>query len=127
MREALRQPRFRIALACAVVALVALLAWDRYRALERIVIDKFSGRPWAVPARIYANGFVLYPGLELEGTGFFERLRRLGYREVQTSVQVRGDFRRDPGGVDIYLHAFQYPSHGEPGRAVRIQLTRGAI
>lgn len=126
----LRRLRRLTALVCAALVLSAALAlWQRYRVLEHTVIEKFSGRPWAVPARIYTDAFLLYPGLELAGTGFFERLRRLGYREVDGPVRGRGEFRRDPrgAGVDVYLHAFHYPLHDEPGRALRIELARGVV
>ncbi|MBP1690343.1 MAG: hypothetical protein H6Q34_916, partial [Deltaproteobacteria bacterium] len=73
-----------IAIAALTPVLLAVLGWGaiRYRALERTVVARLDGRPWAVPARIYTDAFSLYPGLELAGTGVFERLRRLGYREV---------------------------------------------
>jgi len=119
----------------ALIALVAgallavLVVRPRYRELERTVVERFNGRPWAVPARIYGDAFVLYPGIELEPTGFFTRLQRLGYREVTEPVRVRGEFRRDPHGsaVDLFLHEFHYPLHPEPGRAIRLELARGVM
>jgi penicillin-binding protein 1B len=110
-------------------AALAVLAWPRYRALERIVSERFGGRPWAVPARVYGDAFSVYPGLDLAGSGFFARLQRLGYREVPDAVRVRGEFRRDPRGttIDLFLHEFHYPLHPEAGRAVRLELARGVV
>jgi penicillin-binding protein 1B len=110
-------------------ALVAL-GWGalRYRDLERTVAAKFEGRPWEVPARIYTSAFPLHPGLELAGTGVFERLRRLGYREVG-EIHGRGEYRHDPraGVLDLHLHGFRYPSHPEEGRAIRLALDHGIV
>jgi penicillin-binding protein 1B len=126
-----RRSRRWIAIAVLVPAVLVALVWGvgRYRALERTVAAKLDGRAWAVPARIYTDAFPLYPGLELAGTGVFERLRRLGYREVEGEVRGRGEFHRDPRGaaLDIHLHAFRYPLHPETGRAVRITLDHGLV
>jgi len=113
----------------AAVGAAALVAWQRYRELERTVVAKLTGRPWALPARVYADAFPLYPGMQLAGTGFFERLRRLGYRHVEGPVRQRGQVWQDPRGgfVDVFLHAFGYPLHPEAGRVIRIELGRGVI
>ncbi len=109
---------------------VAALVWGTrvYRDLARTVAAKLDGRAWALPSRVYTSAFALYPGLEVAGTGVIDRLRRLGYREVDV-VRARGEFHLDPEGneLDLHLHAFQYPLHPEPGRALRIALDHGVI
>jgi len=114
----------------ALVPLVAALVWGAatYRELERTIAAKLEGRAWALPSRIYTDAFALYPGLELAGTGMFERLRRLGYREVDT-VRSRGEYHRDSaaGTLDVHLHAFRYPSHPETGRAIRLELDHDVV
>ena len=113
-----------------VPLVVAALVWGGivYRDLERTVAAKLEGRAWALPARIYTDAFALYPGLELAGTGVFERLRRLGYREAE-AVRGRGDFHRAPDGtaLEIHLNAFRYPLHPETGRAIRLELEHGVV
>ncbi len=109
---------------------VAALVWGAftYRALTQTVAAKLEGRAWALPGRIFTDAFALHPGLELAGTRVFERLRRLGYREVET-VRGRGEFHHDPAGatLDIHLNAFRYPLQAEPGRAIRLELDHGVI
>jgi len=125
--------RSRRALGLLVLAPVALgaLVWGgmHYRGLERTLAAKFEGRSWAVPGRIYTAAFALYPGLEVAGTGVFERLRRLGYREVAGVPAGRGEFHRDPRGgfLDVHLHEFRYPLHPEEGRSIRIALDHGVV
>jgi penicillin-binding protein 1B len=129
----MRIARMRRAFVLVPLALVALaaLVWgaQRYRGLERTLAAKFEGRSWAVPSRVYTASFPLYPGLEVDGTGMIERLRRLGYREVQTDPAVRGEYRRDPRGqfLDVSLHAFRYPLQAENGRTIRIALDHGVV
>jgi penicillin-binding protein 1B len=120
-----------IAIAVSVVAIAwgVLAGYPRYRALEHTVVEKFSGRPWAVPARVYAEPFVLYPGMPLAASDLMERLRRLGYREVPGPVHVRGDVHRDARGdtIELFLRPFAFPLHPEPGRPVRIELAGGLV
>ncbi len=120
-----------IAITVTVVAVAAgiVAAYPRYRALERTVVETFSGRPWAVPARVYADSFVVYPGMRLTAPDLLARLRRLGYREVSAAVRVRGDVRRDVGdrAIELFLRAFPYPLHPEAGRPIRIEIADGAV
>ncbi len=97
-----RRPRRWIAIVVLAPLVVAALVWGGivYRDLERTVAAKFEGRALGLPARIYSDAFALYPGLELAGTGVFERLRRLGYREAE-AVRGRGDFHRAPDGDGV--------------------------
>src|SRR4051812_6711818 len=123
-----RRSRLVLAVLAPLVTVAVVLGIGRYRGLERTVAAKFEGRPWSVPSRVYTDAFALIPGIDVNGTGFFERLRRLGYREVD-EVRGRGEVRRDPRGavVDVYLHAFQYPLHPEEGRAIRLALDHAVI
>lgn len=99
-----------------------------YRDLADTVAAKLDGRAWALPSRVYTDAFALYPGLEIAGTGVLDRLKRLGYREVDV-VRGRGEFHRDPAGgaLDVHLHAFHYPLHPEAGRAIRLDLDHGVV
>ncbi len=126
-----RRAAVAIAITVTVGALAAgvVTAYPPYRTLERTVVEKFSGRPWAVPARVYADSFVVYPGMRLTATDLLARLRRLGYREVSGPVRIRGDVRRDAGdrAIELFLRAFPYPLHPEPGKPIRIELADGAV
>lgn len=118
-----------IAVAAVAIAWGSVVAYGRYAALDRTVVDKFSGRPWAVPARVYAEPFALYPGMRLPPGSLLARLRRLGYREVDGPVQVRGDVHHDVKDrvIDVFLRPFPYPLHPEPGRPMRIEIADGTV
>ncbi len=119
---------------CIVTGLVfaligSLLLVYEWRVLERVVAEKFSHYPWALPSRVYSAPLVVYPGMDLRRIGFFERLGRLGYRRVKPPVRFRGDFTYDRSAavVDLVLHEFTYPTHVEPGRHVRLYLDGGVL
>ena len=60
--------------------------------------------------------------MTLAGARVSDRLRSLGYREVRGAPGQRGEFRVAGGGnrYDIFLRAFQYPSHRERGRLISV-------
>ena len=71
--------------------------------LQPFLDDKFRGRRWKLPSRVYSGSFAVYPGMDVDGIGFVDRLTRLGYVEVSDPADQPGDYRRIPGGLDIVL------------------------
>ena len=55
---------------------------------------------------------------------FVEKLRRLGYHDIQAAPKVRGEYRLQPsrGLVDIYLHDFSYPTEQFKGFPIRLSM-----
>lgn len=105
----------------------ALWLWSWIGELDARVEQTFADGPWDLPARVYSAPFVIHPGLPLEAVGFFDRLRRLGYREVKERPSRRGDYRRSDGGLEIYLRGFSYPRLPAPQRHLRIEAPDGVI
>ncbi len=124
----------RLALATALLALAgisvaAFLGWRYYRELDAELVEKFSGRRWDFPSKIYADWTLLYPGTDIKAIGLWERLRRLQYRTVDGEVEHPGEAHRDPktGTVELYLRDFTYPDGRQPPRSVRLQLDGSVI
>lgn len=94
------------------------------RYLEGIVAAKFEGRKWQFPSKIYSDTLLLYPGMNLAGEDFWDKLRRLGYRETSEPPKAKGDYRylKRDGVLEIYLHDFAYPLEPFKGFPVRITL-----
>jgi penicillin-binding protein 1B len=107
-----------------LVAGAALGAWFVYADIGHTLAEKFEGRRWDFPSKIYADGFAIFPGLYVERPSFYARLARLGYHEVQGPPKRRGEYRRtkQPRAVEIHLKAFRYPTYYEPGRLMRLEL-----
>ena len=105
------------------VAAVAAAALPSLRALDALVQEKFNGRRWDFPSRIYSDVLLIYPGLDLAAAGVPERLERLSYRPVTGAAPLRkGDMRRAPGSLEIFLHDFAYPGEPLVDRHVRLDL-----
>jgi len=120
--------RRAIVLVCLLLAAGGALWLNSWiRALDDRVAQTFAEGPWDLPARVYSAPFVVHPGLHLKDLGFFGRLDRLGYREVDESPTRRGDFHRGGDGVEIFLRGFSYPRQPAPQRRLRIATPDGVV
>ena len=97
--------------------------------LEDKISEKFEGRKWVFPSKIYADSYLLYVGANLRLQDFTEKLHRLGYFETPTAPKSKGEFRIIPkeGAIEIYLHDFQMPTDQLKGVPVRLTLQGNVI
>ena len=72
------------ALALTAAAVSAAVAIYMLRQLDAVVVEKFNGRRWNFPSRIYSDAFLIYPGLDVRAAGLVERLQRLNYRAADS-------------------------------------------
>jgi penicillin-binding protein 1B len=103
-------------------------AWYLKR-LEDTVTEKFEGRKWAFPSKIYSDSYLLYVGAPLRVDDFAEKLRRLGYYETQSVPRAKGEYRiaRSAGVIDVYLHDFDFPTERFRGIPVRLSVQGNVI
>lgn len=117
----------RFLLATTLIGLVAAacgiaVSWLYVGQLEAVLAEKLSGHRWAFPSRVYSDGFLIYPGLNLKAAAVPERLRRLGYREVTATALRKGDFRQTPTTLTLFQRDFPYPGEPAENRLVDIHL-----
>lgn len=117
----------RIRLGVAVGSVVVLVGVVYCFHLVSLITKHFEGRRWDIPSRIYSDVFALYPGLDLQNSGFFDRLERLSYLEVDRPVENPGEFFEDEDKVEVYFQSFEYPSGTVPARPVRFYLRDGQM
>ncbi|HUY17665.1 MAG TPA: PBP1A family penicillin-binding protein [Candidatus Binataceae bacterium] len=101
-----------------------------YYALQHEVMQRFAGRRWNIPSRIYSDSTLIYPGLNLDSVGFFQRLARLNYHRVQSATPPgRGEYSYEPkrGQLVIFLHRFSYPYEQFAGEMVELKLAGNAV
>lgn len=120
------------------ISLVALLvvtssglvfgAWY-LKQLEDKVTEKFEGRKWVFPSKIYSDSYFLYVGATVRAQDLADKLHRLGYFETQVSPKAKGEYRiaAKEGVVEIFLHDFDLPTEKFKGIPVRISLQGNAI
>ncbi len=104
----------------AVVAGVTILRWDGE------VTERFRTHRWNFPSKIYSDSTLIYPGLDLAQSGFFERLREQGYQRVDGSPSRRGDYRVEPDGACL-LHLRQRSATDDQGWLLRLKIRSGVL
>jgi penicillin-binding protein 1B len=124
----LRRALFVLALlALTAVAVGAVIGFAILRHLDAVVVEKFNGRRWSFPSRIYSDAFLIYPGLDLRAAGLYDRLQRLNYREAGDEPLRKGDFRRSPTGLDLFLRDFSYPGQHVDDRLAHLELAGDVV
>ncbi len=101
-----------------------------YDALRSEVMQRFAGQHWSIPSRIYSDSELIYPGLDLEAVGFFQRLERLNYHLAPTGKTLsRGEYTwdRKHRRLTIFLHRFSYPYNQFPGEPVAMKVSTGNV
>jgi len=88
--------------------------------LHHHIEERFSGRRWSIPSKVFSDTAMLYPGQTVNPSRLREKLRRLGYRETDQPPATPGDFRGFPGVWEIFLHDLKSPYQHRSGFPLRI-------
>lgn len=111
--------------AIPIAGIAAFAAYAAYHRLSRVVDEKFAGRRWDFPSRIFSDEFLLYAGLDVVAAGIPRRLERLAYRSSAAQPAAGGEFRRGEGILEIALRP---GAHGRRAtQRVRFDLDQGRI
>ncbi len=95
--------------------------------LSSHIDERFSGRRWSIPSRVFSDVTILYPGQKINRTLFYEKLRRLGYRRVSHEPNSKGEFRTLAASLELFLHDFKVPSRRREGMCVKIRFVEDLI
>ncbi|MBD1589205.1 penicillin-binding protein 1B [Pseudomonas typographi] len=108
------------ALKLSLVGLVLLAGFAVY--LDAVVQEKFAGKRWSIPAKVYARPLELFVGQKLAQKDFLTELDALGYRRV-SAVNGPGDAAVNGGTVLLNTRGFQFYEGLEPARQVRVRFS----
>jgi penicillin-binding protein 1B len=116
-------------LVIATTAVGGIALWVAMHRLAPVVVEKFRTHRWKFPSEIYTDSFLIYPGMDLQAIGFFDRLHDLGYQAVDHEVTRKGEyhFEKSAGLLDIWLHDFPYPTVAGAGGAVRLAVSDDVV
>lgn len=89
--------------------------------------ERFSGRMWSIPSRVYSDTTLLYPGQLYSRPEVGRRLRRLGYQEVEAGPRAPGQVRARGQDLEVYLRDLQLPSYQREGFPVRVSFGETGI
>jgi penicillin-binding protein 1B len=108
------------ALKLGLVGLVVLAGFAVY--LDAIVQEKFSGKRWTIPAKVYARPLELFVGQKLTEKDFLTELDALGYRR-QPAVTGPGEAAVNGTSVSLNTRGFQFYEGLEQARPVRVRFS----
>jgi penicillin-binding protein 1B len=107
-----------------LVLVVATAVWLVY--LDFTVREKFDGKKWAIPARVYAQPIELYEGLALSTSEFEHELRALGYRFV-SELASPGQVVKQGAQYDFYSKGFVFWDKVDPQARYQISFDNNRV
>ena len=110
----------RLVLMAATLSLTVLFFYSLY--LSQIVMVKFEGKRWAVPARVYARSMELYSGADISKNQLQAELMRLGYRRQQ-QPGAPGTWQRTDNSFVIYTRPFDFWDEQVDELALRVNFS----
>ncbi len=90
--------------------------------LSHKIDQRFAGRLWDFPSKVYSDTTLLYTGERINRSLLVEKLGRLGYREAGHIPGRQGEMQTSARVINIYLHDFQSPTFNQQSKRVRIDL-----
>ncbi|GAB3370760.1 penicillin-binding protein 1B [Azotobacter armeniacus] len=102
-----------------LVGLVLLAGFAVY--LDAMVQEKFSGKRWTLPAKVYARPLELFSGLKLSKQDFLTELDALGYR--REAIAGPGSAAVAGNTVDLHTRGFRFYEGAEPARRIRVRFS----
>ncbi|MEX6503983.1 penicillin-binding protein 1B [Pseudomonas zhanjiangensis] len=115
-----RRPWLGWAFKLGLVGLVVLAGFAVY--LDAVVQEKFSGKRWTVPAKVYARPLELFVGQKLAKDDFLKELDALGYRRTG-SVTGPGEVAVAGNSLELHSRGFQFYESSEPAQRVRVRFS----
>ena len=108
------------ALKLSLVGLVILGCFAVY--LDSIVQEKFSGKRWTIPAKVYARPLELFVGQKLSRDDFLLELDALGYRR-ESVANGPGAAAVNGNTVDLNTRGFQFYEGADPAQQIHVRFS----
>jgi len=91
--------------------------------------ERFEGKRWHLPSQVYAQGFIVFPGLDIDKSGLINTLLRLNYRpSVKPALTLRaGEFKREGRHFYIHVRAYRSPTGSSTDKLIRLNLNKRII
>lgn len=93
--------------------------------LDGTVREKFEGKRWAIPARVYARPLELYAGAPLSQADVQEELRILNYREQ--APETAGSWQLKGNELLVHTRGFTFGDGPEASQVLRLRFNGNAL
>jgi len=94
--------------------------------LDRIVVNQFEGKRWALPAHVYANPVELYQGLAMDTQQFESLLTDLSYQHSR-QLTTTGSYYRSGGVYTVKTRPFNFWDGSEVSKTIKVKFNQHGI
>lgn len=109
----------------SLMAVCVLSVWVFY--LDVQVREKFNGKKWAIPARVYAEPLTLYEGLRLSQADLVSELQAIGYEQVATAQPTAGQFYSAKQTVYLRTQGFHFWDGKTESMHLKVSFRQGVL
>lgn len=115
-----------LVLALKIALIASLLGGLVVFVLDGMVRERFDGKRWALPAKIYARPLELFAGLSLTPRELEKELQRLRYHR-DPQIKEPGSYALSAYHLRFYSRDFQFLDGSEPRRKVDVTFVGGEV
>ena len=108
----------------SLIGVLALAALAVY--LDATGKERFSGRRWSIPAKVYSRPPELFAGQKLSQQDFLTELDALGYHR-ERAVSGPGDVAISGTQVELHTRGFQFFEGAEPAQRIRVRFANDRV
>ncbi len=113
---------FRLAAVCL------LLSGGYLIYLDAVIQNKFEGKRWQVPAKVYSRPLEIFTGASVSREQLVFELRQLHYRRKPDAAQLRpGSYYVDDGDIQFYTRGFDFWDGEESASKVGVHFDGSTI
>ena len=91
------------------------------------VVQRFEGRRWNLPSRIYSDLYQVRAGETAAIGTLTAKLERLYYQRVDGEPDRPGHFRLEKDAVEIHTRPFRYPGRLFPDLRARVVFSKDRV
>lgn len=125
-RGGLRINKWLITLLLPVLVIGGVGAFSYIGYLDYTIREKFEGKRWSIPARVYASPVELYAGYPLSAKSLEDLLMQLHYRQ-EPQLSGEGSYTVAGDVIKIRSHSFNFADTAEPSHHVSISFNGDSI
>jgi penicillin-binding protein 1B len=105
-----------------LVSSAIYVSWLDYK-----LLDRFNGRIWTLPARVYARPLELFEGKQISTQQLLDELENLNYASTNEPPTQPGSYHHWNNHFEIRTRDFRFWDGNEKGRGFRLDVTAGVV
>ena len=90
--------------------------------LDSQIVERFSGKIWKLPAKVYARPLELYQNKMISTSQLDYELKTLNYTQVDTIPANQGEYRKWDSYYEVKTRDFDFWDGFESSRVLHIEI-----